>query len=46
MSNDNPDTNVKASNVGAAVDFDSYTATILDTSGTLSEISLSSTLNP
>ena len=37
---------VKESNVGAAVDFDSYTATILDTSGTLSEISLSSTLNP
>ena len=46
MFSDKPDTNVKASNVGALVVFDSNTATILDASGTLSEISLSSTLNP
>ena len=42
----NPETKVNASNVGVLVVFDSNTATILTTSGTLSEISLSSTLNP
>ena len=41
-----PETNVKASNVGVLVVFDSYTAITFDTSGTFNEISLSSTLTP
>ena len=42
----NPLINFSLSNVGVAVVFDSYTATILTTSGTLSDISSSSTLKP
>ena len=42
----NPETNVNLSNIGLAVFLDSYTAITLLTSGTLSDISWSSTLVP
>ena len=44
--NANPDTNFTLSNTGVEFVFDSKTARTLTTSGTLRDISLSSTLNP